>query len=112
MSITQKQLEELLWGAAVLLRGQIEASDYKQYIFPLLFYKRMDDVYQEEYTEALSLYEDDQIAKEPEQHRFIIPDNARWSVVQSTTKDVGNVLKDSLRAIEKSNPRLYGVFGD
>ncbi|HAU4024226.1 TPA: SAM-dependent DNA methyltransferase [Legionella pneumophila] len=112
MSITQKQLEDLLWGAAVLLRGQIEASDYKQYIFPLLFYKRMDDVYQEEYAKALTLYEDAQIAKEPEQHRFIIPDNARWSVVQSTTKDVGNVLKDALRAIEKSNLRLYGVFGD
>lgn len=112
MSITQKQLEDLLWGAAVLLRGQIEASDYKQYIFPLLFYKRMDDVYQEEYIEALELYEDDELAKKPEQHRFVIPDNARWSVVQSTTKDVGKVLKDALRAIEKSNPRLYGVFGD
>jgi len=112
MSITQKQLEDLLWGAAVLLRGQIEASDYKQYIFPLLFYKRMDDVYQEEYTEALALYEDDELAKKPEQHRFIISDNARWSVVQSTTKDVGKALQDSLRAIEKANPRLYGVFGD
>ena len=112
MSITQKQLEDLLWGAAVLLRGQIEASDYKQYIFPLLFYKRMDDVYQEEYIEALELYEDDELAKKPEQHRFVIPDNARWNVVQSTTKDVGKVLKDALRAIEKSNPRLYGVFGD
>ena len=113
MSITQKQLEDLLWGAAVLLRGQIEASDYKQYIFPLLFYKRMDDVYQEEYAEALALYEDDEIAKGPEQHRLIIPDNARWSVVQSTTKDVGKVLRDALRAIEKANPRrLYGVFGD
>ncbi len=112
MSITQKQLEDLLWGAAVLLRGQIEASDYKQYIFPLLFYKRMDDVYKEEYAEALALYEDDQTAKEPEQHRFIIPDNAHWSVVQSTTNDVGRVLNDTLRTIEKSNPRLYGVFGD
>ncbi|MCY3770148.1 MAG: class I SAM-dependent DNA methyltransferase [Gammaproteobacteria bacterium] len=112
MSITQKQLENLLWGAAVLLRGQIEASDYKQYIFPLLFYKRMDDVYQEEYTEALALYGDEQIAKESEQHRFMIPDGARWSVVQSTTKDVGKVLKDALRAIEKANPRLYGMFGD
>ena len=107
-----KKLEELLWGAAVLLRGQIEASDYKQYIFPLLFYKRMDDVYQEEYIAALELYEDDELAKKPEQHRFVIPDNARWSAVQSTTKDVGKVLKDALRAIEKSNPRLYGVFGD
>ena len=112
MSITQKQLEDLLWRAAVLLRGQIEASDYKQYIFPLLFYKRMDDVYQEEYIEALELYEDDELAKKPEQHRFVIPDNVRWSVVQSTTKDVGKVLKDALRAIEISNPRLYGVFGD
>ena len=113
MSITQKQLETLLWDAAVLLRGQIEASDYKQYIFPLLFYKRMDDVYQEEYVKALELYKDDSIAKGPEQHRFIIPENARWSVVQSVTKDVGRVLKDALRAIEKANPRmLYGVFGD
>ncbi len=112
MSITQKQLEDLLWGAAVLLRGQIEASDYKQYIFPLLFYKRMNDVYQEEYTKALALYEDDQIAKKPEQHRFIIPDNACWNVVQSTTKDVGKVLKGALGAVETSNPRLYGVFGD
>ncbi|MDC9700990.1 MAG: class I SAM-dependent DNA methyltransferase, partial [Alphaproteobacteria bacterium] len=112
MSINQKQLEDFLWGAAVLLRGQIEASEYKQYIFPLLFYKRIDDVYQEEYAEALALYKDEQSAKEPEQYRFIIPDNARWSVVQSTSKDVGKVLKNALRIIEKSNPRLYGVFGD
>lgn len=112
MSITQKQLEDLLWGAAVLLRGQIEASDYKQYIFPLLFYKRMDDVYQEEYAEALALYEDDELAKKPDQHRFVIPDDARWSVAQATTKDVGKALKEALRQIEKANPRLYGVFGD
>ena len=112
MSITQKQLEDLLWGAAVLLRGQIEASDYKQYIFPLLFYKRMDDVYKEEYIDALELYEDDELAKKPEQHRFVIPDDARWNVVQTTTKDVGKTLNEALRRIEKSNPRLYGVFGD
>ena len=112
MSITQKQLEDLLWGAAVLLRGQIEAADYKQYIFPLLFYKRMDDVYQEEFKEALSLYKDEDIAKQPDQHRFIIPDNARWQVVKSATKDVGKKIKDALRDTEKVNPRLYGVFGD
>ena len=113
MSITQKQLETLLWEAAVLLRGQIEASDYKQYIFPLLFYKRMDDVYREECTNTLETYKDDGIAKWPEQHRFIIPDSARWTVVQSVTKDVGRVLNDALRAIEKANPHmLYGVFGD
>lgn len=112
MSISKKQLEDLLWGAAVLLRGQIEASDYKQYIFPLLFFKRMDDVYEEEFAEALKIYKDEKLAKQPDQHRFIIPDNARWSIVQAATKDVGEKLKNALRDIEKANPRLYGVFGD
>lgn len=51
--MSNKKLEELLWGAAEFLRGQIDASDYKQYIFPLLFYKRLSDVYLEEYNEAL-----------------------------------------------------------
>ena len=112
MSISQKQLEDLLWGAAVLLRGQIEASDYKQYIFPLLFYKRMDDVYSCEYTEALELYEDDELAQQPEQHRFIIPSSARWSRIRALTHDIGSALQQALRAIEEANPRLYGVFGD
>ena len=112
MSVTQKQLEDLLWGAAVLLRGQIEAADYKQYIFPLLFYRRMDDVYQEEYTKALALYDDDALARLPEQHRFIIPDDARWSIVRAATKNVGTKLKCALLKIETINPRLYGVFGD
>ena len=112
MSMNQKQLEDLLWGAAVLLRGQIEAADYKQYIFPLLFFKRMDDVYEEEYQKALEIYEDEDLAKEPDQHRFMIPDNSRWSAVQSATKDVGKRLQNALRDIEKENPRLYGVFGD
>ena len=48
--ITQSQLESYLWGAATLLRGYIDAGDYKQFIFPLLFYKRMCDVYDEEYA--------------------------------------------------------------
>ncbi len=112
MTITQKKLEEMLWGAAVLLRGQIESSDYKQYIFPLLFFKRMNDVFHEEYIEAFELYEDEELAKKPEQHRFTIPDQALWSSIQETSKNVGEVLKDAFRAIEIANPRLYGVFGD
>ena len=98
MSISQKQLEDLLWGAAVLLRGQIEASDYKQYIFPLLFYKRMDDVYSCEYIEALELYEDDELAQQPEQHRFIIPSSARWSRIRALTHDIGSALQQHRRS--------------
>ena len=51
--ITQQQLESYLWGAATLLRGTIDAGDYKQFIFPLLFYKRLCDVFDEETQAAL-----------------------------------------------------------
>ena len=51
--LSQRELETHLWGAATLLRGLIDASDYKQYIFPLMFLKRLSDVYDEEYEQAL-----------------------------------------------------------
>ena len=50
--MTQKELEKYLWGAATQLRGTIDAGDYKQYIFPLLFFKRICDVYDEEFENA------------------------------------------------------------
>ena len=113
MSLTQQQLESMLWGAAEHLRGQIDASDYKQYIFPLLFYKRLSDVYQDEYEEALEFSDGDQeYAELPEQHRFIIPASALWEKLRETTTNIGGFIRKALREIEKQNPRLYGVFGD
>ena len=113
MSLTQQQLESMLWGAAELLRGQIDASDYKQYIFPLLFYKRLSDVYQDEYKQALKFSDGDrEYARMPEQHRFIIPVSARWEKLRETTIHIGDFIQKALRIIEKENPRLYGVFGD
>ncbi len=112
MSLSQQQLESLLWGAAEFLRGQIDASDYKQYIFPLLFYKRLSDVYDDEYAQAMKLYADEDMAAATEQHRFDIPKNARWSRLRDTSSNVGEFIQKALRAIEKANPRLYGVFGD
>lgn len=72
--MNKKKLEDLLWGAAEFLRGQIDASDYKQYIFPLLFYKRLSDVYLEKYNEALEIHDGDpEYAAMPMFHRFNIP---------------------------------------
>jgi type I restriction enzyme M protein len=112
--ITQSELESYLWGAATLLRGTIDAGDYKQFIFPLLFYKRLCDVYDEERAEALEESEgDEEYAELPEQHRFQIPPNAHWQVVRTQVKDVGRAIQEALRDIEKANPdTLYGVFGD
>jgi type I restriction enzyme M protein len=112
--ITQQQLESYLWGAATLLRGTIDAGDYKQLIFPLLFYKRLCDVFDEETQTALAESGgDQQFSLFPENHRFQIPHEAHWRRVRQTAVDVGRVLQTALRAIETANPdKLYGIFGD
>ena len=112
--ITQQQLESYLWGAATLLRGTIDAGDYKQFIFPLLFYKRLCDVFDEETQTALAESDgDQQFSLFPENHRFQIPPEAHWRRVRQTATDVGRVLQNALRAIEVANPdKLYGIFGD
>lgn len=111
--ITQQELESYLWGAAVLLRGLIDAGDYKQYIFPLAFLKRLSDVYDEEHAAALEVYGDEELADLPENHRFAIPDGAHWADLRKVTSNVGTALKAAMRAIESANPdTLPGVFGD
>ncbi len=114
MRITQTELESYLWGAATLLRGTIDAGDYKQFIFPLLFYKRLCDVYDEERAEALEESGgDEEYAELPEQHRFQIPPDAHWNEIRTKVQNVGKAIQDALREIEKANPdSLYGVFGD
>jgi type I restriction enzyme M protein len=112
--ITQAQLESYLWGAATLLRGTIDAGDYKQFIFPLLFYKRLCDVYDEEFQQALNESGGDiEYAAFAENHRFQIPQDAHWNVVRETSNNIGRALQSAMRSIEKANPdRLYGIFGD
>lgn len=71
MSLTQSELENYLWGAATVLRGTIDAGDYKQFIFPLLFFKRISDVWDEEYQQALDESDGDvDYASFAENHRF------------------------------------------
>ncbi len=112
--ISQQQLESYLWGAAVLLRGTIDAGDYKQFIFPLLFYKRLCDVFDEETEAALAESGGDALfAAYPENHRFQIPLDAHWSRVRQVSNNVGQALQNAMRAIETANPeKLYGIFGD
>ena len=112
--ISQSQLESYLWGAAVLLRGHIDAGDYKQFIFPLLFYKRLCDVYDEEVELALKESSGDkQYALFAENHRFQIPEEAHWNVIRKASKNVGTAIQNAMRAIEKANPeKLFGIFGD
>jgi type I restriction enzyme M protein len=112
--ITQQELESYLWGAAVLLRGLIDAGDYKQFIFPLLFFKRISDVWDEEYQTVLAESDGDlSYAEFAENHRFQIPDGAHWNDVRQVSKNVGMAIQTALRQIEAANPDLLtGIFGD
>lgn len=96
------------------MRGHIDAGDYKQYIFPLLFFKRISDVYDEEYAAALALSDGDlEYAAFEENHRFQIPKGTHWNDVREQTVNVGVALQDAMREIEKANPEtLFGIFGD
>lgn len=112
--MTQQQLEKYLWGAATALRGTIDAGDYKQYIFPLLFFKRICDVYDEEFEKALRESNGDlEYASFTEHHHFLVPEKAHWKKVRETTVNIGMAIQDSMREIEKANPEtLFGIFGD
>lgn len=112
--MTQKELESYLWGAATYLRGFIDAGDYKQYIFPLLFYKRICDVYDEEYEDALTESDGDlEYAAFDENHRFKVPAKAHWNQVRQVTVNVGQAISKALNEIQKVNAQqLQGIFGD
>lgn len=112
--MNQQELEKYLWGAATALRGTIDAGDYKQYIFPLLFFKRICDVYDEEYDNAIEESGGDiEYAAFTENHHFQVPKGSHWNDVRETTVNVGLALQEAMRAIEKSNPdTLHGIFGD
>ena len=110
--ITQSELEAYLWGSAVLLRNHIDAGSYKQYIFPLLFFKRLNDVYEEEIAKAVS-ENGPEAADWEEIHSYVIPDGAHWDDVRNVPQDVGKAIQGAFRKIENANSeKLTGIFGD
>lgn len=113
-TVSLSQLEQYLSKAAWILKGPVDASDFKVYIFPLLFFKRISDVYDEEYTNALAESDGDkEYALLPEMHRFEIPESCHWRDVRETTVNVGLAIEKALRGIEQANQEfLYGIFGD
>jgi type I restriction enzyme M protein len=112
--LSLSQLEQHLSRAAWILKGPVDAADFKVYIFPLLFFKRVSDVYDEEYQVALADSSGDaDYASLAELHRFIIPPDCHWNDVRQVSTDVGEALQAAFRGIETANPhQLFGIFGD
>jgi len=113
-NLTLSKLEQYLSKAAWILKGPVDASDFKVYIFPLLFFKRISDEYHEEFQLALEESDGDtDYALLPEFHRFEIPEGCHWQDVRETTSNVGLKIESAFRGIEQANQDLlYGIFGD
>lgn len=111
--ITLTALKSQLWDCAEILRGSaVDRTDWKAYILPLLFFKRICDVWDEETVEAARLYGDIEPVDFPEVHRFDVPEGCHWRDVRGTSANVGTALAHAMREIERANPdTLYRVFG-
>lgn len=119
--ISLDEMKQFLWGAATRLRGQIDAAGYKEYIFPLLFFKRISDVYDEQYGEFVCEGGEDFARAQSEDFVIRIPDGAHWCDVREVTENVGQRLVEAFIAIEQANPGkemdgriiggLEGIFG-
>jgi type I restriction enzyme M protein len=109
--LTQQQLETHLWKAADILRGSIDSSDYKNYIFGLLFLKRLNDVFEEE-AEKIEQETGSRKAawEDQDEHEFFVPPRARWEQLRKTTSDIGAVINKANEALEEQNPALEGVL--
>lgn len=111
--LTLSQLEQFLWKSADILRGKIDSSDYKKYIFGLLFYKRISDVWDEEYKKVMDEYNDKTLAEADYNHRFQVPKDCRWSVIIETPENIGQKLNDIFDKITNVNsPKLDKIFDD
>lgn len=111
--LTLPQLEQFLWKSADILRGKIDSSDYKKYIFGLLFYKRISDVWDEEYKRVMEEYKDEAIARADYNHRFQVPQDCRWSVIEEQAENIGPKLNGIFDKLTNANsPKLDKIFDD
>ena len=113
--LTQRELEQALWAAANALRGPVDPGDFKAYVFPVLFYKWISDVFDYHHVLAVDDLGDDwsQELENADYQTFVVPDGAHWDSTYEITRKTGSALNKALVAIQEANPgKLAGVFGD
>lgn len=114
-SMDIKTLESWLWEAACSIRGAVDAPKFKDYILPLIFIKRLSDVFDDEIKRLADEFGDEKTAfemasKDHKLVRFFIPRKASWPEIRKQTSEIGQKLTDAARAIAKENPSLQGVI--
>ena len=110
-TLSVAQLEQYLWSAADILRGSIDSSDYKTYIFGLLFLKRLSDRFEEEAEKLIAKGFSETVAwRDQDEHEFFVPDRARWGTIQKRATNIGETLNKAYVALEEQNSALEGVL--
>lgn len=110
--LTQSELDGFLGKAADILRGNVDHSEFRGYVFALLFFKRISDVYDEEVRLLTERLGDAELAKDPKMHNFVVPDGYLWDAVARTARnELGMALNDAAVAIERANqPKFDGIL--
>lgn len=109
---TSKELYNFIYEACNIIRGPVSQDSFKEYVTPLLYFKRISDVYDEEIAEALEQSGNDmEFASLPEMHRFVIPEDCHWEDIRTRSSDYGFAILTAMRKIELANPdTLWNVL--
>ncbi|MEM3421924.1 MAG: N-6 DNA methylase [Candidatus Hadarchaeum sp.] len=110
--LTQAELDSFLEKAADILRGNVDHSEFRGYVFALLFFKRISDVYVEEVRKLTEQLGDETLAKDPKMHNFVVPEGSMWDeVARQSRNQVGTALNEAMIAIERANqPKFDGIL--
>ncbi|MGA9942173.1 MAG: type I restriction-modification system subunit M N-terminal domain-containing protein [Nitrososphaeraceae archaeon] len=109
--LTFDYLKAHLWNAADILRGSLDASEYRQPVMTLLFIKRLNDTFEENAEKLIKHGKSEKEAYSNKmRHNFFIPKEARWSVLSSAAENIGEEIDHVCKVIERENPDLDGVL--